>query len=55
MLRKFEQELWDRRMSALAPERLQGCLGVIAELQERYDHLAGVPPRGGIRGGVCYC
>jgi hypothetical protein len=45
MLRKFEAFLFDRRMEGCPPERLERRVGVIAELQGRYDHLAGVPPQ----------
>jgi hypothetical protein len=44
-LRKFEGFLFDRRMEGCPPERLERRAGVIAELQKRYDHLAGVPPQ----------
>jgi hypothetical protein len=44
MLRKFEGFLFDRRMEGSPAERLER-VAVIAELQERYDHLAGVPPQ----------
>jgi hypothetical protein len=42
-LRKFEGFLFDRRVEGYPPERLERRVGVIAELQERYYHLAQRP------------